>query len=78
GSGGIESIIVDDAGSGYTLDDNVLFSISGSGSGANLDAVLESTGVINTLEITNEGYNYTSIPTIIISDSSGSGASISP
>ncbi len=75
-NGGILSITINDSGLGYTLDDTILFSFTGSGSGANLDAILESTGVINSAEITNEGYNYTSTPSINISDSSGSGASI--
>lgn len=76
--GAITSITVDDSGSGYTDDDSIAIIISGSGgNGANLDANLMSTGIIHSTEITNEGSNYSSTPTIVISDSSGTGATIS-
>jgi hypothetical protein len=77
-NGGITGITVDDAGDGYTGDDTIFISVSGSGgNGASLAANLQSTGMIHSTEITNEGSNYTSTPTIVISDSAGTGASIS-
>ena len=76
-SGGITEIIVDDAGAGYSGDDTIFISVSGSGgSGASLAANLQSTGIIHSTEIINEGSNYSSTPAIVISDSAGTGASI--
>lgn len=77
-SGSITSITVDDAGAGYTADDSIFIYVNSSGgSGVNLDANLFSTGIIHSTEIIDEGSNYSTTPTIVISDSSGTGGSIS-
>ena len=72
GNGTILTVSVNDTGSGYTPDNNIAIGIQSSGSGASLSAQLGSTGPIHSTETVDGGSNYTSTPSILISDSNGS------
>ena len=75
-NGTILSVSVDDPGSGYTPDNNIAIGIQSFGSGASLSEQLGSTGPVHSAEISDGGSNYTYPPTIVISDSDGSGGLI--
>jgi len=77
GSGAILSVNVDDSGSGFVSGDTIIIGIQSTGSGASLSENLYSTGNIHSVEILDGGSNYTSTPTVAISDSSGTGGEIS-
>jgi len=74
-NGEITSISVDSPGSGYQSTDVIAVGVA-NGTGESLSANVFSTGVIHAAEVVNGGGNYTSPPTIDISDSGGSDAEI--
>jgi hypothetical protein len=72
-SGGLDSVAVDYPGSGY-VSPTITFS-GGGGTGAAATAVLSS-GKVVSVTVTSRGTGYTSSPTVSITDSSGSGATL--
>jgi len=78
-AGGVELVTVTNQGSGWlnTDPDTVLLHFTGGGSGTTAygHAVIND-GAITNAEIVNGGSGYTSVPTIGITDATGSGATI--
>ena len=65
---GIEQIVVNTSGSGYNTDIPPTIIIDGGGgTGGELQAVVSSVGSIETVNILNSGYGYTSNPRVILS-----------
>ncbi len=65
------SVKVVNGGSNYT---SPSVSFSGSGTGLTFGAPVVSGGVIKSVPVTAQGINFTSLPTLSVSDSTGSGA----
>lgn len=74
-AGRVNFVAVDSGGSGYVAP-TISFS-GGGGSGATATATVVG-GRITAVTVTNGGSGYTSTPNLILSDSSGSGASLVP
>ena len=64
---GIEEIVINQVGSGYNEDIPPTIIIDGDGQSAELQAVVSSVGSIDTVNIINSGYGYTSNPRVILS-----------
>ena len=64
---GIEEIVINQVGSGYNEDIPPTIIIDGDGQSAELQAVVSSVGSIDTVNIVNSGYGYTSNPRVILS-----------
>ena len=64
---GIEQIVVNQTGSGYNTDIPPTIIIDGDGVGGRLEAVVSPVGSIDTVNIINSGYGYTSNPRVILS-----------
>ena len=64
---GIEEIVVNQTGSGYNTDIPPTIIIDGDGVGGRLEAVVSPVGSIDTVNIINSGYGYTSNPRVILS-----------
>jgi hypothetical protein len=71
-SGSIGGITVTNAGSGYTAP-TISFT-GGGGTGAAAQAVLDSSGTITAIQMTNWGLGYTSAPQVVINDATGTSA----
>ena len=74
-NGAIQSMVIDNPGSGYQAQDVINIAVA-NGSGASLSANLFLTGQIHSTTVIDGGTNFTSSPTIVISDSNGSDGSI--
>ena len=64
---GIEEIVISSTGSGYNSDIPPTIIIDGNGTGGQLEAVVTSVGSIETVNIVNSGFGYTSNPRVILS-----------
>ena len=64
---GIEQIVVNQTGSGYNTDIPPTIIIDGDGVGGSLEAVVSPVGSIDTVNIINSGFGYTSNPRVILS-----------
>ena len=64
---GIEEIVINTTGSGYNSDIPPTIIIDGNGTGGQLEAVVTSVGSIETVNIVNSGFGYTSNPRVILS-----------
>ena len=64
---GIESIVIEQKGSGYDEEIPPTIIIDGNGTAGKLEAVVSSIGSIDTVNIINSGANYTSSPRVILS-----------
>ncbi len=64
---GIEEIVVDQTGSGYSDEIPPLITIDGVGTQGDLQAVVSSVGSIDTVNILNSGSGYTTSPRVILS-----------
>ena len=64
---GIEEIVINQIGSGYNEDIPPTIIIDGDGQSAELQAVVSSVGSIDTVNIINSGYGYSSNPRVILS-----------
>jgi len=64
---GIEQIVINQTGSGYNTDIPPTIIIDGNGTGGRLEAVVSPVGSIDTVNIINSGYGYTSNPRVILS-----------
>ena len=63
---GIEEISIEQTGSGYNTDIPPEILIDGNGSSGRLEAVVSNVGSIDTVNILNSGYGYTSNPRVIL------------
>lgn len=68
---GVSSVKVLNGGTNYTAP---TVSFSGTGSGLTFGVPIVSGGVIQSVPVTSQGINFTSLPTLTVSDSTGSGA----
>ena len=68
--GPITSVVLSSGGSFYTTPPQV-FIVGGGGTGAVVTATIDSTGVVTGLNLVNGGNGYTSVPTLIVSNSYG-------
>ena len=75
-NGSILTVNIVQSGSGYQSND-IIAVFPANGTGASLTANLFSTGKIHSAEITNGGENFSTAPTILISDTGGNGGAIS-
>jgi len=74
-TGGVASISVDNAGSGYTSAPTVAFLSTGhGGEGAKGVVVIDDTGVVVAVIVTDPGSGYVTAPTVTFSGGGGSGA----
>ena len=64
---GIEEIVINQTGSGYNTDIPPTIIIDGDGVLVELEAVVSAVGSIDTVNIINSGYGYTSNPRVILS-----------
>lgn len=69
----VSSVKVLNGGSNYTAP---TVSFSGTGTGLTFGTPVLSGGVIQSVPVTAQGINFTSLPTLTVSDSTGSGASL--
>jgi hypothetical protein len=70
---GVASVSITPSGTGY-IAPQVSF-VSGGGSGAAAVAILNQNGQVTGIMMTSPGQNYTSAPTVVLSDPAGTGAS---
>ena len=75
GTSSIASVNISNGGTGYV--NPILTVVGGGGVGAVAQAVVSS-GVITSVNVINSGTGYSSVPTIVIEDSSGNGAALTP
>jgi hypothetical protein len=76
-TGGISAIALTAGGSGYHPGTTNVNITGGGGTGATASVTIDTTGAITAINVTNSGRNYTSQPTVTITDSNttpGSGA----
>ena len=71
---GVESVQMNNRGSGYTSVPTVTFSAPGSGTTAEGIAIVNNQGKVDSINVFNKGSGYTEAPTITISGGGGSGA----
>ncbi|WP_449255194.1 hypothetical protein [Bosea sp. (in: a-proteobacteria)] len=71
-TGAVTGITITDKGHGYADDEVPAVTISGDGTGAT--ATVTMTGVLESIAITDGGYDFTSAPTLAITGGAGSGA----
>ena len=64
---GIESIVIEQKGSGYDEEIPPTIIIDGDGTAGKLEAVVSSVGSIDTVNIINSGSDYTTSPRVILS-----------
>ncbi len=64
---GIEEIVIDQRGSGYSDEIPPEIIIDGDGSGGKLEAVVSNVGAIDNVNIINSGSGYTTNPRVILS-----------
>jgi hypothetical protein len=64
---GIEKVEITQVGTGYNKDIPPIISISGNGSDAIIEPKLQSTGVVEKIDIVNSGNSYTFDPRLIVS-----------
>jgi len=75
GAGGVESVTVDNAGSGYTSAPTVeLLSTGHGGKGAKATAVIDAAGEVVGFVVTDPGSGYVTAPQVMLSGGGGSGA----
>jgi hypothetical protein len=73
-AGSVASVTVTAAGSGYTSDPAVTFSVSPASSGTAAGTVNRASETVGTITVTYPGFGYTSAPTVTISGGGGSNA----
>lgn len=75
-TGGVSSITISVAGTGYAVGEALTFSGGGGSSAAGIITEVGSGGEIEAVSITNQGLDYTSPPTVGVTTSGGSGATL--